>query len=296
MKQRSPEWYEARKGKITGSRIGAILGLSPFQTRDDVMRQMVREWHNAEPEFIGNVATQWGVDHEDVARQAYEAHSGHFVEAVGLIQHPDYDFLAVSPDGLIDADGGLEIKCPYSARETGSFKPLDQQPHYQAQIQLVLACCQRKWCDSFFWSQVATKLERMVYDPDWLPQVLPHLMAFHQQFQEIVSSDDLSTPFMINEIVEIDTPEWQEAAEEYKYCQQQKKFFEERANAARQRLLEQCDGLQKYAGCGLTVSYHYRKQFDKAWLAKDYPEIDLNAYMRESEEPTWVVREQKKTG
>lgn len=293
MKQRSTEWFEARKGKITSSRIGGILGLSPFQTRDDVMRQMVREWHNTKPEFTGNVATQWGVDNEDVARQAYEAHSGHFVYMVSLIQHPDYDFLAASPDGLIDTDGCLEIKSPYSARESGDFKPLAAQPHYQAQIQLVLACCQRSWCDAFFWSPAATQLERVVYDPNWLPQVLPDLMMFHHQFQEIISSDELSAPFMVDEIVEIDTPEWREAAEEYKYCLQQKKVFEERTNAARLRLLDQCGGLQKYAGCGLTVSYYYRKQFDKAWLAKDHPEIDLKRYNRRGENPIWVITEQQ---
>ena len=73
---------------------------------------------------------------------------------------------------------------------------------------------------------------------------------------------------LTDEIVEIDTPAFREDAEEYKYCLQQKKIFEERANAARGRLLSQCDGLQKYEGWGLVINYHYRKQFDKAWLAK----------------------------
>ena len=72
MKQRSPEWFEARKGKITGSRIAGILGVSPFQTPDSVMREMVREWHGLPPEFTGNIATRWGEDHEDDARRSYE--------------------------------------------------------------------------------------------------------------------------------------------------------------------------------------------------------------------------------
>ena len=59
---------------------------------------------------------------------AMKARPGYFVDQAGLIQHPEYEFLAASPDGLIDNDGVLEIKCPFSARETGQFKPLEQQP------------------------------------------------------------------------------------------------------------------------------------------------------------------------
>jgi len=57
MEQRSPQWFKAREGRVTGSSVGAILGLSPFMAPDDVMRRMVREYHGAEAEFQGNSAT-----------------------------------------------------------------------------------------------------------------------------------------------------------------------------------------------------------------------------------------------
>jgi len=60
MEQRSNEWFAARKGRITGSAVGAILGLNPWAGRNDVMRRMVREYHNQPSEFTGNSATQWG--------------------------------------------------------------------------------------------------------------------------------------------------------------------------------------------------------------------------------------------
>ena len=50
--QRTSEWFAQRKGKITGSIAGAILGLSPHLTRDAVMRRMVRDWHGAEKEGL----------------------------------------------------------------------------------------------------------------------------------------------------------------------------------------------------------------------------------------------------
>jgi predicted phage-related endonuclease len=72
VEQRSQEWFDARKGRITGSVVGAILGLDPNCTRDEAMRRMVRAYHGAPSEFKGNIATQWGITHEDEAREAFE--------------------------------------------------------------------------------------------------------------------------------------------------------------------------------------------------------------------------------
>ena len=41
IQQRTPEWQEQRKLRITGSRLGAVLGLSPWQKPEDVLREMV---------------------------------------------------------------------------------------------------------------------------------------------------------------------------------------------------------------------------------------------------------------
>ena len=62
--QRSPAWFEKRKGRVTGSIVGAILGLSPYMTRADAMRSMVRAAIGAPSEFTGNVATEYGTMHE----------------------------------------------------------------------------------------------------------------------------------------------------------------------------------------------------------------------------------------
>lgn len=62
--QRTPEWYSARKGRITGSNAGAALGLNKYKTQADLIRQMVREYHDAPSEFTGNEATDYGTQHE----------------------------------------------------------------------------------------------------------------------------------------------------------------------------------------------------------------------------------------
>ena len=106
IKQGTDAWHKQRVGMITGSRAGAILGLSPFQTRDDVMRQMVREYHGAPSEFEGNVATEYGKANEGAAIFELEMEHDLSVEETGFHVHPGYPWLGASPDGLIGEDDG----------------------------------------------------------------------------------------------------------------------------------------------------------------------------------------------
>ena len=50
--QRSQQWHEARKSKITGSVSGAILGLNPYMTPEAVMRRLVRDFSRARERIL----------------------------------------------------------------------------------------------------------------------------------------------------------------------------------------------------------------------------------------------------
>jgi len=101
--QRSPEWYERRKTRITASEIASILGENPYEGAKDVS---LRKRGLGKP-FTGNVATRYGQAHESAAIAAYCAALGRVSFEVGLI---DYEaihgagsplfFLAGSPDGI----------------------------------------------------------------------------------------------------------------------------------------------------------------------------------------------------
>ena len=69
--QRSTEWHEQRKGRVTGSISGAILGLNPFVSPEQALRRMVRHYHNVESEFTGNIATEYGSLNEPIAQLDY---------------------------------------------------------------------------------------------------------------------------------------------------------------------------------------------------------------------------------
>lgn len=190
MKQRSHEWFSARKGRVTGSVAGAILGHAPYATRDDILRRMVRDYHGAEPEFQGNIATKHGEIHEDGAILDFRLDTGLDVEEVGFLTYEDW--LGASPDGLTSDGGVLEVKVPFSKRkdETPIFKPLSDQPHYYAQVQIEMLCSGRGHAWFYQWSANGSNLERVEPDQAWLDENLPRLRQFHAEYLEAVKSPD----------------------------------------------------------------------------------------------------------
>lgn len=208
MEQRTDEWFAARKGRITASAVGAILGLSPHMTRAAVMRRMVRDREGAPAEFTGNIATQYGEANEEGAVAEYRMETGNTVESVGFI--PREDWAGCSPDGLIGSDGGLEAKCPFGKRKEGELKPLEDQPHYYAQVQFSLWVTQRKFWHFYQWTAHQTKLECVLPDQAWLDENLPKLRQFHAEF---LAEDP--APHLEAKRVEVDTLEAARIVAEY---------------------------------------------------------------------------------
>jgi putative phage-type endonuclease len=102
IQQRSAEWYEKRKARITASEVAAILGENPYEGARDVM---LRKRGLGKP-FTGNIATRYGQAHEAAAIAAYCAALGRVSFEVGLIDYEaihgkgELSFLAGSPDGI----------------------------------------------------------------------------------------------------------------------------------------------------------------------------------------------------
>lgn len=231
MKQRSPEWFSARVGRVTGSVAGAILGHAPYATRDDILRRMVRDYHGAESEFQGNIATKFGEMHEAGALIDYRLETGNDVELVGFIEKDEW--AGCSPDGLIGDDGGLEIKCPFGKRKDAvpQFKYLAHQPHYYDQIQFSLWVTGREWWHFFQWAPGGTMLEYVDPDPAWRDKFLPILHDFWLEYLDAIKAPD---EHLKPRRVQIDTAkaalmlqEWDDLAEAIERAEARKKALME---------------------------------------------------------------------
>lgn len=151
IQQGSPEWFAARCGKATASRFSDVLAKlksgAESASRKNYRARLVVERLTGKPlETFSNAAMQQGVEREPLARMAYEAETGNLVEEVGFFQHPAMD-AGASPDGLVNADGMLEIKCPQLATHLEYLNLPAEPAEYTAQIQGQLWICGRDWTD-----------------------------------------------------------------------------------------------------------------------------------------------------
>ena len=275
-----------RTGRITGSRVAGILGVDKYRTRDDVMREMVRDYLGADPEFEGNDATEWGNDHEEDARAEYERITGQLVlDAQDFVIHPDMPWLGVSPDGLIGSDGMTEFKCPYRARYT----KLAEKPEYAAQIQLQLEVTGRAWCD-FVIYRVGEPLiiEHVDADQEWIQQHALTLADFHTEFQAIVADEAKAALYLAP--LERDDKPWQEAADEFHAADEAVRAAGVRLDAAKARLRELA-GDRSAKGCGVTVTRTERAgSVDYKAITEKYAhDVDPEEFRKPSS-IVWTVR------
>ena len=124
-------------------------GTAESADRKNYRAQLVAEILTGEPQdsTFTNKAMEWGTEQEPFARGAYETRKGLMVDQVGMVIHPTIDRAAASPDGLVEFDGLVEIKCPNTATHLDYLLADVVPAKYQPQMLWQMACTGRDWCD-----------------------------------------------------------------------------------------------------------------------------------------------------
>jgi YqaJ-like viral recombinase domain len=144
-----------------------------------------------------NAYVKYGVVNEDNAISAYSASTGNVGSPSGLFVHMEYPYLGASPDGLVDDDGVVEVKCLPSIGNL-SFKDaievkkniclafvdnklsLKKSHYYYYQIQGQLAIANRDFCDLVVYADKDIHIERVPRDDaTWEGVMLPKLKQFY---------------------------------------------------------------------------------------------------------------------
>jgi hypothetical protein len=178
---------------------------------EQALRRMVRDYHNVESEFTGNIATEYGSLNEPIAQLDYTNKTGNAVHECGFFVHPEHDWLGASPDGLIESDNGelmvLEIKCPFSKRNDliPEFKSIYHQKHYYAQLQLEMACTGTRKAHFYQWNKYVDSVEMVTFfDNSWFNDALPSNYALFMN----CTCQRLNNPAHLESLTpEISTPE-----------------------------------------------------------------------------------------
>jgi putative phage-type endonuclease len=287
IKQLSNEWFEQRKMRITGSNVGAILGVDPFRKPADVMRAMVRAANGAESEFTGNVATEWGTFQEQNAKAELEMYHDLEVEETGFHVHPEHDWLGASPDGFAhDRKAVVEIKCPYYIRNDKEpvFKTVEEQPHYYAQMQIEMYCTDTELCWFYQWTPYGGCLEPVVFDPRWMDENFEKLSDFLFDFLEALRDPE---KYLEDKVKVIDESE---IAEQYKREADNLKNQSALVDQLKKQLIEIAGGKKSKIG-GLNV-YQVSKagSVSYAKVVKEHCKgIDLTPYTGKPSS-YWVVK------
>ena len=156
----NPEWLRLRAGKFTASRASALMARTksgPAASRANLLATLAIARITGQcVETYQNAAMRRGNELEPLARAAYETHVGALVEEVGFVQHPTVQMAGASPDGLVQDDGILEIKCPDApARHLDALRSGDHAVEYRWQALALMWVTGRAWVDM------------VSYDPRW---------------------------------------------------------------------------------------------------------------------------------
>lgn len=151
MQQQTDEWYSARIGRVTASRVADILAKTksgPSASRANYLAQLICERLTvAREEGFESSAMVWGRETEPQARAAYEFLTDRAVVETGFVMHPTLADFGASPDGLVGEDGLLEIKAPNTATHIETLLSETVPGKYVTQMQAQMACTGRAWCD-----------------------------------------------------------------------------------------------------------------------------------------------------
>jgi len=178
--QRTESWFAKRCGKITGSRFADVMNVlkdgKPGAARRELVTQVaIERLTGSTVDGFQNDAMRRGIELEPEARAAYEAHTGELVEQIDFIVHSQHEYIGVSPDGLLGANGMTEFKCPASqAKHLAAILSGEHAVEYRWQLLGQLWVAEREWVDA------------VSYDPRWPEHLRLAIVRVHRDEKEIV--------------------------------------------------------------------------------------------------------------
>lgn len=280
MEQRSAEWHAFRRSGIGASDCPAIMNESPWKTAHDIWLSKVGL---GEDQFM-TTAMQKGIDLEPLALEWLEReHKISFKPIV--MKHKTISYMYASLDGYNEQLNFIvEIKCPGSkVHEMAKDGIIPKHYVGQLQHQMCVADVQEMWYFSFDGhTGYIVKVER---DEEYIGNMLEKQKVFWQYVENFIEPELSEKDYEYRTDVE-----YQEKVSRFLYCDDQRRFWEEQKQKAKEDLVSVCKKNTK--GCGLTVRKVTRQgNVDYTKLIKDQ-HLDLKLVETYRREPVvyWDLR------
>ena len=156
--QGTDEWHSLRAGIPTSSEFSKLVTSQAKESKsiDDYSIVLAAEKYAGKmvDVFAGNKYTERGHLLEAEACADYEMENQVSIDHVGFITNKLMTY-GGSPDGLINEDGSIEVKCKIAKEHIEvllKYKETGEIPtEYFAQPQGIMMIAKRKWCDLVFY-------------------------------------------------------------------------------------------------------------------------------------------------
>lgn len=184
--QGSDEWFAARLGLVTASHFSDVLNKKTGRGTY-MMRLVAEKQQGKSQDGFQSAAMENGTIYEEYARKFYEDKFGVIVKQVGFIKMGQ---VGCSPDGLVDDDGGIEIKCSEGPTHYRIILKDKMPTTHIPQVQGNMWVADRKWWDFISydpWGKYkpfyCTRIER---DDNYIDNILePACAKFLQELNDI---------------------------------------------------------------------------------------------------------------
>jgi putative phage-type endonuclease len=195
VQQGTEAWHQLRLGKVTASRVADLLAKTktgPSASRGNYLIELaLQRVTKTIEESYTNAAMEWGTQTEPQARVAYEVKTGNFVDQVAFIDHHTIAGFGCSPDGIVAADGLIEIKCPNSATHWSYIKANEPPNKYFIQMQAQMAVTGAKWCDFVSFDPRMPErsqllVVRVMRDPEYILYMEAEISSFLKEVEKEV--------------------------------------------------------------------------------------------------------------
>lgn len=185
LEQGSPEWFAARAGIPTASKFATVMAKGEGKTRSEYMRKLAGEILTGEPsEQFGNIHTERGNAMEDEARETYAFINDAEIQRIGFIRNGNR---GASPDSLVGANGGLEIKTALPHIQIDRLERDRLPPEHKAQVQGNLWIAEREWWDFVsYWPRLPVLTVRVYRDEEYIKTLSDEIDRFNDELAALV--------------------------------------------------------------------------------------------------------------
>lgn len=149
VEQGTDDWFKIKLGKMSASHAQAIgnqgKGLDTYTI--DIVTQILTGINKSD---YTNADLERGVAMESEARDIYAFEKEVEVKQVGFVEYNDYT--GCSPDGIVNDDGLVEIKCPKDTMFTKLLISKKPDSAYVWQCQMQMLVTGFNWCDLVYYN------------------------------------------------------------------------------------------------------------------------------------------------